>query len=70
VPDVFVVDRRSHAALRASVSESGAEADDESGAWGIDLSGDGRCVAFGSFATNLVDGDHDHRPDLFVVQLP
>ncbi len=70
VPDVFVVDRASGRVIRASVSSAGEEANDESGAWGIALSGDGRCVAFGSFASNLVEDDDNQRPDVFVAELP
>jgi hypothetical protein len=51
------------------VAADGKEANEESGAWGIELSDDGRCVVFGSFASNLVGGDDNARPDVFVAEL-
>ena len=49
---------------RVSVDSGGAEGDGGSGmAW---ISADGRCVAFGSFASNLVSGDTNGRVDIFV----
>jgi Tol biopolymer transport system component len=49
---------------RVSVNSSGVEGD----AWSdwIAVSGDGHLVAFTSYATNLVDGDTNGFPDLFV----
>jgi TolB protein len=69
VADVFLYDRRRATVTRLSVSGRGEEADDESGAWGIDISGNGRCVAFGPFASNLVDGDDNRRADLFLARV-
>jgi Tol biopolymer transport system component len=70
VPDVFVADRDRGWLIRASVASDGTQANDESGAWGIELSDDGRCVVFGSFASNLVQGDDNARPDVFIAELP
>lgn len=69
VPDVFLWDRARDGVARLSVAADGREADDESGAWGLAISTDGRCVAFGSFAGNLVAGDANRRPDVFVAEL-
>lgn len=69
VADVFVADRASGRVIRVSVSSNGTEANEESGAWGIELSDDGRCVVFGSFASNLVEGDDNQRADVFVAEL-
>jgi hypothetical protein len=60
----------SRPSTRPEAGWRGGEANDESGAWGIDISGDGRCVAFASFASNLVEGDDNGRPDLFLARLP
>lgn len=62
--DVFVHDRSSRRTERLSVSSSGAQADGECGSPSI--SGDGTRVAFESFATNLVTGDTNGLPDIFV----
>jgi hypothetical protein len=63
--DVFVRDLQSGQITRVSVSSSGAEANSGS----LDrpsLSADGRCVAFASYATNLVLGDNNLWTDVFV----
>src|SRR5689334_3613249 len=49
---------------RASVSSSGTEANGDSGLPA--LNGDGRYVAFTSAANNLVSGDTNSAPDIFV----
>jgi hypothetical protein len=69
--DVFVHDRQTGATERVSVATGGAEGDDHSGLevneqTGIAISGDGRYVAFGSTATNLVAGDTNQLVDVFV----
>jgi Tol biopolymer transport system component len=69
VPDVFVADVAGGWVIRVSVAFNGTEANEESGAWGIELSDDGRCVVFGSFASNLVEGDDNARPDVFVAEI-
>jgi Tol biopolymer transport system component len=55
--DVFVRDCSAGRTERVSVSSSGAQANDES--ISVAISGDGRFVAFGSLASNLVPGDAD-----------
>jgi len=62
--DVFVHDRQTGATTRVSVSSSGEQANDSSGAAAI--SGDGRYVAFYSYASNLVAGDTNGMIDTFV----
>lgn len=67
VADVFVDDSALTALVRVSVSSAGAEADAFSGQLlGVDVSGDGRFIAFASFATNLVLGDLNASSDIFV----
>lgn len=53
--DVFVFDRATGTLERVSVSSTGQEADRNS--YGADITPDGRYVAFGSIATNLVPSD-------------
>jgi len=62
--DVFVHDRSTRVTERVSVASSGAEADRTS--IFPALSDDGRFVAFASYATNLVAGDQNGEPDIFV----
>ena len=67
VADVFVDDSALTALVRVSVSSAGAEANAFSGQLlGVDVSGDGRFIAFASFATNLVLGDLNASSDIFV----
>jgi len=62
--DVFVRDRESDVTERVSVGDSQVQADSGSiHAW---ISADGRFVSFASFATNLVPGDTNAVPDVFV----
>jgi Tol biopolymer transport system component len=69
VADVFLWERDAFRLLRLSEGEGGADGEDESGAWGLAQSGDGRCVAFTSLAANLVPGDvDDGRSELFLAQ--
>lgn len=67
VADVFVADTQTGAILRASVASDGTEADGASTAPG--LAGSGGFVAFRSAASNLVAGDKNGIPDLFVHDL-
>src|SRR5439155_15823656 len=62
--DVFVHDLRSGRTQRVSVSSDGAQANGNSGP--TSLSADGRYVAFGSNAPNLVAGDTNNAQDVFV----
>src|SRR5207249_3327309 len=62
--DVFVHDRTMHTTSRVSVDSHGVQGDFVS----LDsaVSADGRMVAFRSFAANLVPGDTNGQPDVFV----
>jgi Tol biopolymer transport system component len=63
--DIFVHDRKTHQTRRVSVSNRGAQANAES--FGPpSISPDGRYVAFGSLASNLVAGDANETTDVFV----
>jgi Tol biopolymer transport system component len=62
--DVFVHDFQTGATTRVSVDSSGAQSNGQSYARGI--SPDGRFVVFDSTATNLVVGDTNSEPDVFV----
>lgn len=62
--DVFVHDRDSDTVTRVSVANDGSEADGPSTTPSI--SGDGRCVAFASQASNLMDGDTNGTYDIYV----
>jgi Tol biopolymer transport system component len=64
--DVFVRDRVQGSTERVSVDGFGSESDGLSGLFGICISDDGRYVVFESEATNLVSGDTNHKPDLFL----
>jgi Tol biopolymer transport system component len=65
--DVFVKDVLSGQTRRASVDSQNAEADGDSQTPA--LSADGRSIAFGSAATNLVAYDPNDQPDVFVHDL-
>lgn len=67
VSDIFLRDLKSGVTTRLSVSSAGAEADDESEA--PDLDSKARWVVFESDATNLVPGDTNGVPDVFVRDL-
>jgi tricorn protease-like protein len=63
--DIFVHDRKTHRTQRVSVSSRGRQANAES--FGPQsISPDGRYVAFGSLASNLVAGDANETTDVFV----
>jgi Tol biopolymer transport system component/subtilisin-like proprotein convertase family protein len=62
--DVFVHDRRTGQTERVSIASDGTQGDGFSQL--PSLSADGRFVAFESFATNLVPGDSNGQPDIFV----
>jgi Tol biopolymer transport system component len=63
--DVFVLDRATGTIERVSVDSSGAEAVGGHSST-ASISADGRFVAFGSYATNLVAGDTNGDYDVFV----
>ena len=65
--DIFVHDSQTGQTRRVSVASNGAEANGSSGA--LDISDDGRYVAFSSGATNLVAGDTNGKADIFVHDL-
>jgi len=67
-PDVFVHDRRSGVTKRVSVDSGGGQANGASGGRPF-MSADGRYVAFGSEATNLVTGDTNGVDDIFAHDL-
>jgi len=62
--DVFVHDRKTRQTTRVSVDSAGGQAN--SASWGLAISSDGRYVAFVSEATNLVPGDTNGEPDVFL----
>ncbi|MDW5328423.1 hypothetical protein [Plantactinospora sp. KLBMP9567] len=68
-PDVFVHDRRNGVTSRVSVTDDEGEAVGpaaELGSRSPAISADGRYVAFTSFALNLMPGDTNDFPDVFV----
>ena len=65
VQDVFVRDRQTGRTSRVSVSSEGAQGDQAS-FFGVAISANGRWVAFGSNATNLVPGDVNRDQDVFL----
>lgn len=62
--DLYLVDREASSVERVSVSFLGRDAND--GSFPGVLSDDGAFVVFGSAATNLVTGDFNRTPDLFL----
>jgi Tol biopolymer transport system component/putative cell wall-binding protein len=62
--DIFVWVRASGNVERMSVDSSAVEGNDDS-LWPC-LSADGRYVCFNSYSTNLVAGDNNEAPDVFV----
>jgi Tol biopolymer transport system component len=62
--DIFVHDRVTSETTRVSVSSDGIQGNDESQTPSISV--DGRYVAFSSWANNLVVGDTNAEPDVFV----
>jgi Tol biopolymer transport system component len=66
--DVFVKDLTTGVTRRVSTDSAGTQADGQSASPAA-LSADGRYVAFASYATNLVTGDTNAAPDVFVKDL-
>ncbi|MEO8196181.1 MAG: hypothetical protein ABI689_05620, partial [Thermoanaerobaculia bacterium] len=64
IDDIFVHDRQTGATTRVSVDSFGVEGG--SGSTSASISGDGRYVAFASYASNLVAGDTNLNSDIFV----
>ena len=65
-PDIFVHDRQTGQTTRVSVASDGTQANGHS--FDPSISADGRYVAFGSEADNLVSGDTG-RFDIFVREM-
>jgi Tol biopolymer transport system component len=65
--DVFAADLATGAIRRISVSTRGSEAAGDS--FNPAISPDGRYVSFASTAANLVRGDRNRRPDVFLADL-
>ena len=63
-PDVFVHDMQTGRTVRVSVSSAGTQGNGSS--FYPSISADGRYVAFVSYASNLVAGDTNGQPDVFV----
>jgi Tol biopolymer transport system component len=66
--DVFVRDRDADQTRRVSLAFDGSEGDNDS--FSAAISGDGRFVAFASFAENLVKNDTNGSVDIFVMPNP
>ena len=64
LPDVFVRDNRTGQVERVNVDSTGGQANGNS--YPTDISENGRYVAFSSRASNLVAGDTNNQPDVFV----
>ena len=64
--DVFVHDRQTGTTTRASVGSGGTQANGPDGSWFPALNADGRYVGFQSWANNLIAGDTNGMPDVFV----
>jgi len=62
--DIFVRDRLTNTTTRVSLDSAGNQANDASDR--VSISADGRFVAFTSDASNLVPGDTNGDPDIFV----
>ncbi|MEG4528985.1 calcium-binding protein [Microcoleus sp. D2_18a_D3] len=65
--DIFVRDTLANTTTRVSVDSAGNQANNYS--FDISISADGRFVAFGSSASNLVPGDTNNNADIFVRDL-
>lgn len=64
VADIFVYDRLTGEIIRASIASDGTEGDYSSS--DPSISSDGCCIAFWSWASNLVPGDTNDTKDVFV----
>ncbi|MBU0511337.1 MAG: calcium-binding protein [Chloroflexi bacterium] len=64
--DVFVHDTQTGQTSRVSVASDGTQGNWTSGSFGLDISADGRYVAFSSGATNLVPNDTSFAEDVYV----
>ena len=64
--DVFVRDTVAGTTTRVNVSSAGSQANNAGGSYQPAISANGRYVVFISYATNLVAGDTNATPDVFV----
>src|SRR5205085_4466566 len=64
--DVFVRDLSTRTTSRVNVSDTGAQADNDTTDLRLSITADGRYVAFVSRADNLVPGDSNGDWDVFV----
>lgn len=65
--DAYWRDRHAGVLRRVSVSSTGVQANNST--YALDLSDDSQTVLLGSYATNLVPGDNNASPDIFVHEL-
>jgi TolB protein len=65
-PDAFVADVKTGAVTRASQAPDGSEGNSWSAANAVAISGDGRTLAYQSYASNLVPGDAFDLEEVFV----
>jgi Tol biopolymer transport system component len=69
VHDIFWLDRTDRTLTRISVGQSGEQANADTISWNHSMSGDGRVIAFGSWASNLVPNDTNEAIDVFISDL-
>jgi Tol biopolymer transport system component len=67
-PDVFRFDKRTGLTYRVSVGENGIEGTG-GGSYSPDVSGNGRFVAYESYADTLLEGDTNKNGDIFLTDL-
>lgn len=67
--DIFVRDLVTNTLRRVSDGPAGVEGNDSAESFNAAITPDGRYVAFTSYASNLVPGDTNGRPDVFVRDL-
>lgn len=67
MPDIFLMEVKEGAPIsRVNISDTEAQANMEDGTMKFDVSDDGNIVAFASIASNLVVGDTNNQPDIFI----
>ena len=68
--EIYVHDRQTGATVFASANLSGGHgASDQDASYAANLSADGRFVTFSSYASNLIAGDTNGVPDIFVKEV-
>jgi hypothetical protein len=66
-PDIFLMELKAGAPIsRVNISNTEVQANVEDGTMTFDVSDDGNIVVFGSVASNLVTGDTNGQPDIFI----